>query len=133
MTGFISIRTNVCPRKGLVSILGLVVLIGLDLFRVRARHSTVYAVELPAWLPRDVYREMVDRFRHILGSELQELIARNNVPSTLNFENLKIKRHRHTPSMESDSTFSTTSSVGDQPKQFEEAATFITDMQSRHA
>ena len=41
-----------------------------DRFGVRERHPTVYQVELPPWLPRNVLEKMVNRFEKILGEQI---------------------------------------------------------------
>ena len=45
-------------------------------FQVRGRHTTVYPVALPAFLPIDVVRGLVKRYRLILLSELQVMMSR---------------------------------------------------------
>jgi hypothetical protein len=39
-------------------------------FSIRGSHSTVSPTQLPRWLPDDVVKKMVDRFRQLLHSEL---------------------------------------------------------------
>jgi hypothetical protein len=41
-----------------------------DRFGVRGRHPTVYAVELPPWLPYKVMEDMVGRFERILDTQI---------------------------------------------------------------
>jgi hypothetical protein len=41
-----------------------------DRFGVRGRHPTVYAVELPPWLPHEVMVDMVGRFERILDTQI---------------------------------------------------------------
>jgi hypothetical protein len=42
----------------------------IDRFGVRGCHPTVYEVELPPWLPRDVMEGMVDDFEAVLRGEI---------------------------------------------------------------
>jgi|HubBroStandDraft_3_1064219.scaffolds.fasta_scaffold42557_4 hypothetical protein len=78
-------------------------------FRARGRHTTVYPVELPQWLPPRVCLEMVNRFRSHLRNQLAYMVSRQKSPVKLNF-----RQHSRTHSVESDSSFNTTSSKGDE-------------------
>ena len=71
-------------------------------FGVRGRHPTVYPVELPPWLPRNVLEEMVTRFERILTEKISNMVR---------FDREK-KRRRHksrraSESEQSDSAVST--------------------------
>jgi hypothetical protein len=44
------------------------------MFATRGQHYTVYQVELPPWLPREVLKEMVTRFEGILAEEIRAMM-----------------------------------------------------------
>jgi hypothetical protein len=44
-------------------------------FRVRGRHPTVFPVDLPPWLPRDVLLQMIARFRCFLLDEIKTMMS----------------------------------------------------------
>jgi len=48
---------------------------GATNFNVRGRHATLYPVELPRWLPRDVMEQMVIRFKKILLIEITAMMS----------------------------------------------------------
>ena len=75
-----------------------------DLFGVRARHSTLYPVELPHWLPSEVAEEMVQRFRKYLRCQLEVMVKDHNQKPATAGQQKKI--HRRTVTVESDSAFS---------------------------
>ena len=43
-------------------------------FRVRGHHATVYAVDLPPWIPDEILQKMVAEFRASLLRELVEMM-----------------------------------------------------------
>ena len=76
-------------------------------FNVCSRHSTVYPVELPAWLPKDVCAAMVKKFQLHLFEQLQimDRNSRNHGPIP------DYRKHHHTYSIDSDSGPSIASGV----------------------
>ena len=70
---------------------------GLD---TRGRHSTVYPVELPPWLPHDVLDALLWRFRELTRTELEKMVQKFNSRGT---------HHARSPSEESSSAASTSS------------------------
>lgn len=68
-----------------------------DVFNVRGRHSSLYLMELPPWLPSDALDSLLLRFRELSGQELSKMI-----------ENLKGlgPGHKRTPSGDSDAAIS---------------------------
>ena len=77
-----------------------------DQFMVRSRHSTVYPLQLPPWLPLDVCQEMVNRFWNHLLRQLETMVSGHRDASS--FGSFK-KMHRRTTSLESDSGLSNVS------------------------
>jgi hypothetical protein len=72
-----------------------------DVFKVRSCHPTVYPVELPVWLPKEV-----QKFRGYLVEQLQIMDLKNYLRGPGPFLG-----HRHTYSIESDSGLSIASGV----------------------
>jgi len=70
-------------------------------FIIRGDHSTLYPVELPPWLPTDTLEKMVHLFKLYL---YRELVAMKDPEASES-------GHSHTPSLESDSGYSTTTSM----------------------
>jgi len=75
-----------------------------DVFNIRSRHPTVYPVELPVWLPKEVCTAMVRKFQGHLVEQLQFMDLRNYLRGPGPFLN-------STYSIESDSGLGITSSV----------------------
>lgn len=48
-----------------------------DRFGVRGCHPTLYKVELPPWLPRDLMKEMVAKFEDVLRDEIFDMMLEN--------------------------------------------------------
>ena len=46
---------------------------GEDNFSVRGHHSTLYAVDLPGWLPEPLSQEMVTKLRGYVGRQLKDV------------------------------------------------------------
>jgi hypothetical protein len=71
-------------------------------FRVRGRHTTMFPVGLPSWLPIDVLQQMVDRFKKFLLDELVTMVqSSERLAST--------RRHNRNPSQQSESGLSVAS------------------------
>jgi hypothetical protein len=51
-----------------------------DDFKVRGRHTTVAPVDLPAWVPEEVMKEMVERFRAIVRGQVLEVVGVDGLP-----------------------------------------------------
>jgi hypothetical protein len=49
-----------------------------DPFEVRGRHSVVYDVELPNFLPMDILEKMIRRFKEFVYQELKSLKSINS-------------------------------------------------------
>jgi hypothetical protein len=75
---------------------------------VRGHHATLFPVDLPSWLPEQVVKEMLKRFRKHLVDELHLMLRRTALDS-LPFA----KHHSRTPSMESASAKSTSADSSD--------------------
>jgi hypothetical protein len=81
-----------------------------DQFMVRSRHSTVYPLELPGWLPLDACQEMVNRFQKHLSLQLQTMaLGHRNASTIVGFKSM----HRRTTSTESDSGLSVATDASD--------------------
>jgi hypothetical protein len=76
-----------------------------DSFKVRGFHTTLYTVELPSWLPRDVVEKMVDLYGAHLRHELNRMME---LPFNLS--------HNRTPSGQSDWSVQSGESLPDAPK-----------------
>ena len=74
-------------------------------FEVRGRHTTIYPVELPPWLPTEYMEQMVTRLRKYLTDELIIMMAQDADSE----EAEASETHSRTPSLQSDSGYSTTS------------------------
>jgi hypothetical protein len=60
-----------------------------DHFLVHSRHSTVYPVELPPWLPKDACQEMVFRFQKHLFAQLQIMTVAESVSKAMDHKKLR--------------------------------------------
>lgn len=81
-----------------------------DQFMVRSRHSTVYPLELPGWLPLDACQEMVNRFQKHLSLQLQTMVlGQRNASNIVSVKSM----HRRTTSTESDSGLSAATDASD--------------------
>jgi hypothetical protein len=86
-----------------------------NIFNVRGKHATVYPVQLPPWLPRQILVEMVDQFK---GHLLENLIAIEKMMDSAK-EEYFATTHSPTPSMdsiESDSAMSSSSGESVAPR-----------------
>jgi hypothetical protein len=52
-----------------------------DTFKVCGFHTTLYPVELPSWLPKEVVKHMVDVYGKYLRKELHFFITRHSIQS----------------------------------------------------
>lgn len=92
---------------------------GLDerKFMVLGGHSTVYPIELPPWLPLNICREMVHRFRKHLRSQLKIMLDNTASASDLRIvveaAAAAAKKHHQNLSIESESALITASSATD--------------------
>lgn len=70
-----------------------------EIYSTRGRHSSLYPVELPSWLPSGVMNKLLQRFRTIAKEEVGKLILKH-------FSGSSIDTHRRTSSAQSDSAVS---------------------------
>lgn len=97
-SGMISVSKLCCPVCWeLLAILGKE-----NPLLLRGRHSTIYAVELPKWLPSEIVDEMNERFQIYLRREIKIML--DGAKQKADFQ----VRHRHT-THESESNISVAS------------------------
>ena len=78
-----------------------------DQFLVHGHHSIVYPIELPPWLPLEVYQKMVGRFRGYLRDKLDTIVCQANHHWQSQVG------HRRCASVESESALSTITDASD--------------------
>jgi len=79
-------------------------------FQVRARHSTLYPVELPENVPQSVVQKVVERFQCQLRVQLERMVR---LYEASNVRQASKGYHHHSKSMESDSGFSNKSKISE--------------------